>query len=111
MAMIPSSRGSILAQKFWRLQFSNPFSAKQWRSLGQLIGLFSLCCFLIVSCGGSSGPQTTTSADTAETNGRITLGTTLSARTLDPADAYEIFPGILLYNLGDRLYAYAPGTT
>ena len=39
------------------------------------------------------------------------MGTTLSARTLDPADAYEIFPGILLYNLGDRLYAYEPGTT
>ncbi|MCG8363334.1 MAG: ABC transporter substrate-binding protein [Pseudanabaenales cyanobacterium] len=111
MAMIPSYRRSILAQKFWRLRFSAPFFVKQWRSLGQLIGLFSLCCFLIVSCGGSSGPQTTTPTDTAETNGRITLGTTLSARTLDPADAYEIFPGILLYNLGDRLYAYAPGTT
>ncbi len=39
------------------------------------------------------------------------MGTTLTARTLDPADAYEIFPGILLYNLGDRLYTYAPGTT
>jgi peptide/nickel transport system substrate-binding protein len=39
------------------------------------------------------------------------MGTTLTARTLDPADAYEIFPGILLYNLGDRLYTYKPGTT
>ena len=39
------------------------------------------------------------------------MGTTLTARTLDPADAYEIFPGILLYNLGDRLYTYTPGTT
>jgi peptide/nickel transport system substrate-binding protein len=37
------------------------------------------------------------------------MGTTLTARTLDPADAYEIFPGILLYNLGDRLYTYKPG--
>jgi peptide/nickel transport system substrate-binding protein len=43
--------------------------------------------------------------------GRVTMGTTLSARTLDPADAYEIFPGILLHNLGDQLYAYEPGTT
>ncbi|HEY9738189.1 MAG TPA: ABC transporter substrate-binding protein, partial [Trichocoleus sp.] len=42
---------------------------------------------------------------------RITLGTTLKARTVDPADAYEIFPGILLYNLGDRLYTYEPGGT
>lgn len=39
------------------------------------------------------------------------MGTTLEARTLDPADAYEIFPGILLSNLGDRLYTYKPGTT
>lgn len=39
------------------------------------------------------------------------MGTTLQARTLDPADAYEIFPGILLYNLGDRLYTYKPGAT
>jgi len=39
------------------------------------------------------------------------MGTTLKARTLDPADAYEIFPGILLYNMGDRLYTYEPGTT
>jgi len=39
------------------------------------------------------------------------MGTTLTARTLDPADAYETFPGILLYNLGDRLYTYEPGTT
>lgn len=39
------------------------------------------------------------------------MGTTLAARTLDPADAYEILPGILLSNLGDRLYTYKPGTT
>lgn len=39
------------------------------------------------------------------------MGTTQKVRTLDPADSYEIFPGILLYNMGDRLYTYAPGTT
>jgi len=39
------------------------------------------------------------------------MGTTLEVRTIDPADAYETFPGILLYNLGDRLYTYNPGTT
>jgi peptide/nickel transport system substrate-binding protein len=39
------------------------------------------------------------------------MGTTLKATTLDPADAYQLFPGILLSNLGDRLYAYKPGTT
>jgi peptide/nickel transport system substrate-binding protein len=39
------------------------------------------------------------------------MGTTQSVRTLDPADSYELFPGILLFNLGDRLYTYKPGTT
>lgn len=39
------------------------------------------------------------------------MGTTQKVETLDPADAYTIFGGILLYNLGDRLYTYQPGTT
>ncbi|MEM7793343.1 MAG: ABC transporter substrate-binding protein [Cyanobacteria bacterium P01_C01_bin.118] len=81
------------------------FGLRPLRSLGYYFGLFSLCLVLAVACGGGGdqGP--------AATNGRVSMGTTLTARTLDPADAYEIFPGILLYNLGDRLYTYAPGTT
>jgi peptide/nickel transport system substrate-binding protein len=39
------------------------------------------------------------------------MGTTQKVDTLDPADVYTIFGGILLYNMGDRLYAYKPGTT
>lgn len=39
------------------------------------------------------------------------MGTTQKVRTLDPADSYEIFPGILLYNMGDRLYTYETGGT
>ncbi|MEM1240920.1 MAG: ABC transporter substrate-binding protein [Cyanobacteria bacterium P01_H01_bin.26] len=78
----------------------------KWRrSLGYYISVFGLCLVLAVACGGGSEPET------VATDGRVAMGTTLSARTLDPADAYEIFPGILLYNLGDRLYTYAPGTT
>ncbi|MGD1854170.1 MAG: ABC transporter substrate-binding protein [Leptolyngbyaceae cyanobacterium] len=79
------------------------------RSLGYYLGIFSLCLVLAVACGGgdNSGEQ----GVATPSNGRVSVGTTLSARTLDPADAYEIFPGILLYNLGDRLYTYAPGTT
>ena len=77
------------------------------KPLGYYIGLFSLCLLFTVACGGGGNqPAATTPSD-----GRVAIGTTLSARTLDPADAYEIFPGILLYNLGDRLYTYAPGTT
>jgi peptide/nickel transport system substrate-binding protein len=75
--------------------------------------LFSLCLILVVSCGTASDQpsSSTNSSNTAANSGRVTIGTTLKAETLDPADVYEIFPGILLYNLGDRLYTYEPGTT
>jgi peptide/nickel transport system substrate-binding protein len=77
-----------------------------------------LCAALVVGCGA---PQTTLSGDAPEVDpagevsgtagGRVTMGTTQKVDTLDPADAYTIFTGILLHNLGDRLYTYAPGTT
>lgn len=74
---------------------------------GQYCGLFALFLTLAVSCrGGGSQP-----AANVGTGDRVSIGTTLSAGSLDPADAYETFPGILLYNLGDRLYTYEPGTT
>ena len=75
------------------------------KPLGYYIGLFSLCFLFTVACGGGGDQQAATP------DGRVAIGTTLSARTLDPADAYDIFPGIMLYNLADRLYTYAPGTT
>ncbi|GAB4381561.1 MAG: ABC transporter substrate-binding protein [Elainellaceae cyanobacterium] len=85
---------------------------RPWRSLLKFVSLFSLCLVLAVSCGQT---QTTSSnsadSSTGAETGRVTIGTTLKAETLDPADAYEIFPGILLYNMGDRLYTYEPGTT
>ncbi|WP_448533438.1 ABC transporter substrate-binding protein [Parathermosynechococcus lividus] len=40
----------------------------------------------------------------------IVIGTTARLRTLDPADAYETLAGLLLYNMGDRLYTYAPNS-
>lgn len=93
--------------------FRPALSRKQWRSLRQFGVLFSLCLFLTVACGGSPTPEADAPEDAAvaEGSGRISIGTTLTARTLDPADAYEIFPGILLHNLGDQLYAYKPGAT
>ena len=42
---------------------------------------------------------------------RMTLGTTAKVSTIDPADAYSSFAGILLYNLSDRLYTYQLGTS
>jgi len=93
------------------------FSRRRWRSLAQFIALFSACLALTVSCASpqAPAPDDAAGADAGETaspaGGRITMGTTQTVRTLDPADSYEIFPGILLYNMGDRLYTYEPGGT
>lgn len=75
----------------------------------QFLALFSLCFALVVSCARPQ--QSEPAASPAASGGRITMGTTQKVETLDPADAYTIFTGILLYNLGDRLYTYAPGGT
>ena len=76
--------------------------------VGQYAGLFALFLTLAVSCRGGGDSQQAASSGGGD---RVSIGTTLSAGSLDPADAYETFPGILLYNLGDRLYTYTPGTT
>ena len=87
--------------------FFNRLRSRRWFiRTGRYVGLFSLCLGLVVGCGGSQ-----TDSQIEPSSDRVSIGTTLSARTLDPADAYEIFPGILLYNMGDRLYSYTPGTT
>ncbi|MGB5975375.1 MAG: peptide ABC transporter substrate-binding protein, partial [Nodosilinea sp.] len=87
-------------QRFW--------ANRRRRRLAQLVGLFGLCAAIAIGCAGS---EPAAEAPESAVESRITMGTTLTARTLDPADAYETFPGILLYNLGDRLYTYDPGTT
>jgi peptide/nickel transport system substrate-binding protein len=88
------------------------FSRRQWRSLLQFLGLLCLCAALVVGCGGPQANAPTDSPSPAVAGGgRITMGTTQKVETLDPADVYTIFGGILLYNMGDRLYTYTPGTT
>jgi peptide/nickel transport system substrate-binding protein len=89
------------------------WSRRRWRSLLKFSALFTVCFAFVVACTGSPTPETDESAAAPGEAGRdrILVGTTLTARTLDPADAYEIFPGILLHNLGDQLYTYQPGTT
>lgn len=78
-----------------------------WRSSLRFLFLFGLCCLLAVSCSRSA-PDTATPSRT----NRIVLGTAApTISTLDPADAYSIFSGNLLYNLGDRLYNYKLGTS
>ena len=94
------------------LGLQSPLRRRRWRRLARYVCLFSLMLGLVVGCAGGNSPVSETpSTSNAAVGDRISMGTTLSVRTLDPADSYEIFPGILLYNLGDRLYAYEPGST
>lgn len=88
-----------------------PLIRKRWRSIGQFLGLFGLCCFLVISCGSPSGSGPSGPANSGVDPDRIAVGTTAKIRTLDPADAYELITNNLLYNLSDRLYTYEPGTT
>ena len=81
------------------------------KGIGKFLGLFCLCCLLVIGCNRSDRPVTPANSSSSASSNRITLGTTSNVRTLDPADAFEIFSGNLLYNLGDRLYGYEPGTT
>ncbi len=76
----------------------------------KVIAIFSLCCCLIVSCSQRAN-QSINSVGNNGNNDRITIGTTLKLRTIDPADAYETISGELLRNLGDTLYSYESGTT
>jgi peptide/nickel transport system substrate-binding protein len=62
----------------------------------------------VVSCGRR--PTATTTATAGTSTGRLTVGTTLKPRTLDPADAYELASSNVLSSLGDRLYTYKLGT-
>ncbi|EKQ69600.1 ABC-type dipeptide transport system, periplasmic component [Leptolyngbyaceae cyanobacterium JSC-12] len=71
----------------------------------RFLSLTLLCVLLIVSCSRSELKTSSTNRD------RIVIGTTAVISTLDPADAYSIFAGNLLYNLGDRLYTYAANST
>ncbi|MDX1977689.1 MAG: ABC transporter substrate-binding protein [Pseudanabaenaceae cyanobacterium bins.68] len=47
----------------------------------------------------------------AKTSNRISLGTTATIRTLDPADNTAFFASNILFNTTETLYTYAPGTT
>lgn len=75
----------------------------------KIIAFFCLCCWLTASCG--QRVDRGLNATGTNNNGRVTIGTTLKLRTIDPADAYETISGELLQNLGDTLYAYKSGTT
>ncbi|MEL7038019.1 MAG: ABC transporter substrate-binding protein [Cyanobacteria bacterium J06592_8] len=97
-------------------QFLRQISPLRWltyrrnRSILHWMSLFCLCWFLVVSC--TPRQTQTDSSPTSPTNpGRITMGTTLKIRTLDPADAYDALSNDIFKNVGDRLYTYELGTT
>ncbi|HYW18753.1 MAG TPA: ABC transporter substrate-binding protein [Nodularia sp. (in: cyanobacteria)] len=83
-------------------------TARQWRGIPQFLSLFCLCVLLVVSCAPR---QQTTTLSPSTGDGRITVGTTLKPRTLDPADTYELASLSLVLNMSDRLYNYEPGST
>lgn len=76
---------------------------------GKYLGLCLLCIALIVGCNRNQ-TQTNNPTNTT-TNNRISLGTTLKPRTLDPADNYELAGLNIIYNVGESLYTYKLGTT
>nr|WP_229425976.1 ABC transporter substrate-binding protein [Lusitaniella coriacea] len=88
---------------------------KRWDSLGRFFGLFLLCFVLILGCNPTQKTPTTPTASTPTTEAQpsdlVTIGMTSNPRTLDPADGYEIIALNLIYNLGETLYTYKPGTS
>lgn len=89
------------------------------RSFLKFISLSIVCCFIAISCAQApnntqapaNSPAPNTTVNNTNKAGRVSIGTTLKLKSLDPADAYEVISGNLLYNLGDRLYTYKTGTT
>lgn len=82
-----------------------------WRSRRRwalLLSGWAIAAWLMVGCQGN--PSVNSGAGSLSSPGQIVIGTTARIRTLDPADAYEIFSGTVLYNLGDRLYVADPAT-
>jgi len=77
------------------------------RAFGKFVGLFLLCFCLVIGCDRA---QNSAPSSTPDSN-RVAFGMTGKPRTLDPADSYEIIGLNLIYNLGDSLYTYEPGTT
>lgn len=82
---------------------------QRWKTVQACPGLGRSLAVLAM-LGGLAGLLSSCGASTTRANiDRVTIGTTSKVRTLDPADAYDLFSGDLLYNLGDRLYTYELG--
>lgn len=69
--------------------------------------LFLFCFALAIGCNNNSTQQNNSTVH----SDRISVGTTLKARTLDPADNYELAGLNIIYNVAESLYTYEVGTT
>jgi peptide/nickel transport system substrate-binding protein len=78
---------------------------RRFLELYRSFSLFCLCLLLVVGCRAATPDPKPVNPD------RITIGTTLKPRTIDPADSYELAGLFVIYNLGETLYTYASGTT
>lgn len=88
---------------------TNQFSyfRQQLAKASKYLILLSLCFTLAVGCNNSQIQENNNPVD----NNRISVGTTLKPRTLDPADNYELVGLNIIYNVGESLYTYEVGTT
>ena len=80
------------------------FSLQRLQKISKYFILFSICFVLTVGCN-----QTQQSNDLS--SDRISVGTTLKPRTLDPADNYELAGLNIIYNVAESLYTYEVSTT
>ena len=86
---------------------SHKFSAKFVR-FGLYLGLCLLCFAFTISCNRE---EAKIDRNAVIQNNRVSIGTTLKPRTLDPADNYELAGLNIIYNVGESLYTYELGTT
>lgn len=77
------------------------------KKISKYLILFSICFTLAVGCNSSQTQKNSNPVD----NNRISVGTTLKPRTLDPADNYELAGLNIIYNVAESLYTYEVGTT
>ena len=87
---------------------TNQFSClgQRLQKICKYLILFSVCFILAVGCNN----QTQSNQNLVDRD-RISVGTTLKPRTLDPADNYELAGGNIIYNVAESLYTYKVGTT
>ncbi len=83
---------------------------KNLSRLQKFISLFLLCLLLTVGCNQTQPSQVSTPGSNNQP-GRVTIGTTLNVRTIDPADTYELAGLNIIYNVCESLYTYQLGTT